>query len=305
MHGCDWKCIVYVRSREHAIRTKCGCDRKFILRTRSREHAIRDGSNWYAYCNSDPVNYVDAWGLECPKQNDKDAQNIPNSGPNFGISIPTFATSGFTMTYGGYYQNMVDGLVEAQNIIKDAPMYQAGAGGPFGISSTPSTTWCNISQYDVMEATSYHTEYVYGDSDRWNTRADMAYENLHKASQNSATTGIIEGGALTAQKYANKGFTVAAVLDENGHEKDDSGHIATVRPDTSRTVSDVIENGPTVMHIGVNNGVMTTRQSFGKSPNKDNNYESGNVHFFVDTNQPAIYKGKDDIAKPHLNGGKK
>ena len=227
---------------------------------------------------------MDAWGLECPKQNDKDAQNIPNSGPNFGISIPTFATSGFTMTYGGYYQNMVDGLVEAQNIIKDAPMYQAGAGGPFGISSTPSTTWCNISQYDVMEATSYHTEYVYGDSDRWNTRADMAYENLNKASQNSATTGIIEVGALTAQKYANKGFTVAAVLDENGHEKDDSGHIATVRPDTSRTVFDVIENGPTVMHIGKNNGVMTTRQSFGKSPNKDNNYESGNVHFFVDTN---------------------
>ena len=25
---------------------------------------IRDGSNWYAYCNSDPVNYVDLWGLD-------------------------------------------------------------------------------------------------------------------------------------------------------------------------------------------------------------------------------------------------
>ena len=25
---------------------------------------IRDGSNWYAYCNSNPVNYVDAWGLK-------------------------------------------------------------------------------------------------------------------------------------------------------------------------------------------------------------------------------------------------
>ena len=25
---------------------------------------IRDGSNWYAYCNADPVNYVDAWGLD-------------------------------------------------------------------------------------------------------------------------------------------------------------------------------------------------------------------------------------------------
>ncbi len=29
---------------------------------------IRDGSNWYAYCNSDPVNYVDLWGLDA---NDK------------------------------------------------------------------------------------------------------------------------------------------------------------------------------------------------------------------------------------------
>ena len=24
---------------------------------------IRDGSNWYAYCNADPVNFVDMWGL--------------------------------------------------------------------------------------------------------------------------------------------------------------------------------------------------------------------------------------------------
>ena len=25
---------------------------------------IRDGTNWYAYCGSDPVNYVDLWGLK-------------------------------------------------------------------------------------------------------------------------------------------------------------------------------------------------------------------------------------------------
>ena len=25
---------------------------------------IRDGSNWYAYCNADPINYVDLWGLQ-------------------------------------------------------------------------------------------------------------------------------------------------------------------------------------------------------------------------------------------------
>src|SRR5574344_2168304 len=25
---------------------------------------IRDGSNWFAYCNNEPVNFLDAWGLE-------------------------------------------------------------------------------------------------------------------------------------------------------------------------------------------------------------------------------------------------
>ena len=45
------------------ICAKRSCDRKFIIYVRSRERAIRDGSNWYAYCNSDPVNYVDMWGV--------------------------------------------------------------------------------------------------------------------------------------------------------------------------------------------------------------------------------------------------
>lgn len=25
---------------------------------------IRDGANWFVYCNGDPVNFVDLWGLE-------------------------------------------------------------------------------------------------------------------------------------------------------------------------------------------------------------------------------------------------
>ncbi len=29
---------------------------------------IQDGHNWYAYVNSDPVNWLDPWGLECPDQ---------------------------------------------------------------------------------------------------------------------------------------------------------------------------------------------------------------------------------------------
>ena len=29
---------------------------------------IQDGHNWYAYVNSDPVSWLDPWGLECPDQ---------------------------------------------------------------------------------------------------------------------------------------------------------------------------------------------------------------------------------------------
>ena len=33
---------------------------------------IRDGSNWFAYCNGDPVNFVDLLGLELTLTLDKD-----------------------------------------------------------------------------------------------------------------------------------------------------------------------------------------------------------------------------------------
>ncbi len=37
---------------------------------------IRDGSNWFAYCNNEPVNFRDLWGLELTLTVDKDNQSI-------------------------------------------------------------------------------------------------------------------------------------------------------------------------------------------------------------------------------------
>jgi RHS repeat-associated protein len=31
---------------------------------------VRDGTNWFAYVNNDPVNYIDPWGLECISTSD-------------------------------------------------------------------------------------------------------------------------------------------------------------------------------------------------------------------------------------------
>ena len=52
---------------------------------------IRDGSNWYAYCNSDPVNYVDMWGERPLTQQEKDdfinTVGTDYRGPNIDLDI--------------------------------------------------------------------------------------------------------------------------------------------------------------------------------------------------------------------------
>jgi RHS repeat-associated protein len=62
---------------------------------------IRDGSNWYAYVNNDPVNWVDPWGLEAndprvPNQNAIDFTNFSpddNQSPMSEGSMPSIGKS--------------------------------------------------------------------------------------------------------------------------------------------------------------------------------------------------------------------
>ena len=52
---------------------------------------IQDGHNWYAYVNSDPVNWLDPWGLECPDQESGgDPARYTNSGGVFTESTVDF-----------------------------------------------------------------------------------------------------------------------------------------------------------------------------------------------------------------------
>jgi RHS repeat-associated protein len=41
---------------------------------------IRDGSNWFAYVNNDPVNWIDHWGLEC-SDSDKKVDAVTGAAP--------------------------------------------------------------------------------------------------------------------------------------------------------------------------------------------------------------------------------
>ena len=51
---------------------------------------VRDGSNWFAYVNNDPVNWVDRWGLEAFRNGETQVTvqgNFPDSGTGYTITI--------------------------------------------------------------------------------------------------------------------------------------------------------------------------------------------------------------------------
>jgi uncharacterized protein RhaS with RHS repeats len=48
---------------------------------------IRDGSNWFAYVNNDPVNWVDLWGLQCISASDKTAAGKPSILSGLGLIV--------------------------------------------------------------------------------------------------------------------------------------------------------------------------------------------------------------------------
>ena len=62
---------------------------------------VRDGTNWFAYVNNDPVNFVDLWGLELTLTVDKDSQmmtveiNTPNYTKRFDIPVTTHVVSDY------------------------------------------------------------------------------------------------------------------------------------------------------------------------------------------------------------------
>lgn len=43
---------------------------------------IRDGNNWFAYCNNEPVNFLDAWGLSASDVQNKDIYDMNKSDPS-------------------------------------------------------------------------------------------------------------------------------------------------------------------------------------------------------------------------------
>ena len=211
---------------------------------------IKDGVNWYAYVNADPVNFVDAWGLE---------------------AIPITPGAVLELTEFGYGEDP-NRLVERQALakyVRELPMYQPGAGGNYG-KVGEGFTWCNQAVHDYTAATSPGLfQAMTGGRDRRNTggpvdpsynvTANAATDNLRRAAALSQSVAdspyvarAIEAGGTrttirevdeqTAQRLANEGLTVVAARSVSGG----SGHLGIVArderdfdPEAGALISDV------------------------------------------------------------------
>ena len=71
---------------------------------------IRDGSNWFAYCNGDPVNFVDLWGLELGHRT---THNRMSDSP-WGNDLTGNGTDNKTLSYTGC------AITEESNVISSA-----------------------------------------------------------------------------------------------------------------------------------------------------------------------------------------
>ncbi|MCL2832216.1 MAG: DUF6531 domain-containing protein [Treponema sp.] len=206
---------------------------------------VRDGNNWYAYVNNDPVNWVDLWGLATEYDY---------------LLKPTDFTEPFLLNENAR------NLIAAQDITREADMYEKGGGGRYP-SGAPGAdaTFCNQATFDIALATGFNADALFNGADRDNVKANTAADNLAAAAVAGTVTVISE---LEAQRLANMGYTVVAA------SKNDSGngHLATVVPDPTKNMLNI---SPTISNVGAVNGVMNANDAFKGAP----------VVYYYDKNQ--------------------
>jgi murein DD-endopeptidase MepM/ murein hydrolase activator NlpD len=124
---------------------------------------VRDGSNWFAYVNNDPVNYVDPWGLTA-SDNDwaGDVVGITITAPR--TEIPVFPTEStrITSTFGGVHPLGIDVGAISQGVAGDA--VKAAMGGIVTTAGNPD--WSpSGSSYVTIEGTDGRTyQYTHTDN---------------------------------------------------------------------------------------------------------------------------------------------
>jgi len=168
-------------------------------------------------------------------------------------------------------------LTTVQDKVRNASMYQKGGGGNYKMyTDNKSDTWCNQSGYDVMDSTGWNLKPLFNGKSQYNVNATDFTKSLQKAAKDPKSS-YVEVSPSIAQDLANEGVTVTSILDG-------SNHISTVRPSSKKYDPKL---GPLISNVGEVNKIMYVSDSQGYGMN---NWTSGKIHFYVDTNQLNEFK---------------
>ena len=192
---------------------------------------IRDGSNWFAYCNNEPVNFLDAWGLACVSDNAiyYDDYGNPSSDPNVvtgrNVGEPECPTVNIVVTYTDvnketgkakgsltvYHANDKDN--ELGLVGKPVLTVPIVSGGHEGAMSAPKGTYPNLPQEKTSTSGSETLkDDAHGGSDNImirlpNTGGDAIHQGNNGATQETAVTAGCVGITATSTNRDKKGKT--------------------------------------------------------------------------------------------------
>ena len=119
---------------------------------------IRDGNNWFAYCNGDPVNFVDLWGL-CSSDRKTSLKKQKELEEKFGYSnVLCYVTSGLNVYISDgvvteefietRLEKIIDDNLNSNNTLKDFNVYSKDLAKELGVD--------------------YYYSYVYDKNNDWN-----------------------------------------------------------------------------------------------------------------------------------------
>ena len=235
-----------------------------LINPNRRGHSVIEAANWYSYTSNNPVKYVDPTGGEGKEAVRGGLQNQ--------------STSRFV---GAYLHPTRPGTLSyVQKSVREADMYQRGAGGNFD-RPAKGRTWCNQSTFDVTEAMGADISAMTGSESRWNTTADEAARNLDSQEPVHMSRPLSKVDGKEAQSLANAGYVVIAAW-ENPDEG--SGHLATVLSGGSYSES----GGPEVSNVGRHSGTGSASRYFGVGQ-EGGASSLGDIKYYYDPKQSFKY----------------
>ncbi len=170
---------------------------------------IRDGSNWYAYCNADPVNYVDMWGLSTSDKATSGTKNPYNTYTPFGITLSEGQSLEVNLSYQKNADNKLMVDVKTRN-----------SDGTYDNSKTYSKTYENVTNNvkDYEEPVDFQRLYYYKPnqfpSGVWNI-TNVTISN------NPDVTGPIKiwtDAHCTVTTYNEDGTEITGTAEDSGYQ---------------------------------------------------------------------------------------